>query len=163
MVLLFKGTSSGRRFYYMDWLGIGVLVIGVALLGLVFVLIKPLNKLAGVFNGLQKTVDQLPEQVGDVMTQAKDTLETGNSTLHQVNDQVKQLSPLFYIVGDAGRATQHVSSTMVDRVMSVKEGTSEGNDFIQRNHLEGWYGLATLGYFIYQKRKSLSNNRININ
>ncbi|MUV38866.1 hypothetical protein JNUCC1_02737 [Lentibacillus sp. JNUCC-1] len=137
----------------MDWSGIGLLILGIAALIIAIMLIKPLIKLAGVFDGLQNTTDKLPEQIDGVMTQAKSTLESSDKTLNQVNDQVEKLTPLFDIVGDAGRATQHVSSSMADAVMKVKTDTSEGHEFTRRNHLEGWYGIATLGYYIFKKRK----------
>jgi uncharacterized protein YoxC len=138
----------------MDWLGIGVTVIGVAFLVLVIVLIKPLNKLAGVLGGLQKTTDNLPTQVEDMMSQAKDAMQSGNDTLSQINTQIKELSPIFHTIGDAGRATNHLSASIADKVMNVKTDTAEGRSFITKHDLEGLYGLGTLIYYIVQKRKS---------
>lgn len=138
----------------MDWIGIGVTVIGVAFLVLVIVLIKPLNKLAGVLGGLQKTTDNLPIQVDEMMSQAKDALQTGNDTLSQINTQIKELSPIFHTLGDAGRATNHLSTSIADKVMNVKTDTAEGRSFITKHDLEGLYGLGTLIYYIVQKRKS---------
>lgn len=128
----------------MDWLGIGVTVIGVAFLVLVIVLIKPLNKLAGVLGGLQTTTDNLPTQVDEMMSQAKDALQTGNDTLSQINTQIKELSPIFHTIGDAGRATNHLSTSIADKVMNVKTDTAEGRSFITKHDLEGLYGLGTL-------------------
>lgn len=143
----------------MDWLGIGVLVIGIAFFVLVIRLIKPINKLAGVFSSLQKTTDELPEQINEVTTQAKEAISASKDVLQQVNDQVKELSPIFYIVGDAGRATNHLSSSMVDAVMKIKTSTTEASEFTERNKLEGFYGALTLGYFIFQKSSALSKEK----
>lgn len=143
----------------MIWLGIGIIIVGIAFLALVFLLIKPLNKLAGVLSSLQKTTDGLPQSMNEITTQVKETLGAGKDTLQQVNKQVKELSPIFYIVGDAGRATNQLSSSMVDAVMKMKDSTTEASDFTERNKLEGLYGALTLGYFIFQKGKQLSKER----
>ncbi|PAV27856.1 hypothetical protein CIL05_19435 [Virgibacillus profundi] len=143
----------------MDWLGIGVLVIGVALLVLVILLIKPLNKLAGVFANLQKTTDELPQTVVDVTSQAKEAIGAGTDTLKQINTQLKELSPLFYIVGDVGRATNQMSSSMVDAVTKMESKTTAANDLTHRKNLEGLYGALTLGFFIFQKSRELAKER----
>ncbi|MFD2627658.1 DUF948 domain-containing protein [Oceanobacillus kapialis] len=138
----------------MDWLGIGVTVIGVAFLILVIVLIKPLNKLANVLGGLQKTTDNLPAQVDDMMSQTKNALQSGNDTLAQINSQIKELSPIFHTIGDAGRATNHLSTSIADKVMKVKTETAEGSSFITKHDLEGLYGLGTLIYYVVQQQKN---------
>lgn len=143
----------------MVWIGIGVLVIGIAFFAFVILLIKPINKLTGVLSSLQKTTDALPEQMMEVTTQAKEAINAGKDTLQQVNDQVKELSPLFYIVGDAGRATNHLSTSMVDAVMKLKTSTTEASEFTERYKLEGFYGALTLGYFIFQKSRALSKEQ----
>lgn len=148
-----------RRKIEMIWLGIGIIIVGIAFFALVFLLIKPLNKLAGVLSSLQKTTDGLPQSMNEITTQVKETLGAGKDTLQQVNIQVKELSPIFYIVGDAGRATNQLSSSMVDAVMKMKDSTTEASDFTERNKLEGLYGALTLGYFIFQKGKQLSKER----
>ncbi|EQB34527.1 hypothetical protein M948_20930 [Virgibacillus sp. CM-4] len=138
----------------MDWLGIGVSIIGVALLILVLLLIRPLNKLAAVLSNLQKSTKNLPNQVEDLTSQARDTLSAGNDTLQTVNKQVKELSPIFYMLGNATRAANHASSSMADVVMKVREDKSEGNVFTSRNQLEGLYGMMTLVYFMIQTSKN---------
>ncbi|WP_100012733.1 DUF948 domain-containing protein [Lentibacillus sediminis] len=140
----------------MDWLGIGVIVIGVAFLGLVVLLVKPLNNLAGVLSNLQKTTDDLPQQVTDITTQTKDVMNTSKDTLNSLNNQVKELSPLFYIVGDAGRAANHVSASMADAVTKMETRTQNASDLTHRKNLEGVYGALTLGYFLYQKRNKMT-------
>ncbi|GAB3069791.1 DUF948 domain-containing protein [Virgibacillus ainsalahensis] len=141
----------------MDWLGIGVLVIGVAFLVLVLLLIKPLNKLSGVFGNLQKTTDDLPQTVNDITSQTKEALGAGVDTLYQVNNQVKELSPLFYIVGDAGRATNHLSTSMVNAVTKMETKTQDASDLTHYKNLEGIYGALTLGYMLFQKRNDFTS------
>ncbi|MEC5425979.1 DUF948 domain-containing protein [Virgibacillus sp. C22-A2] len=138
----------------MDWLGIGVLVIGLAFLVLVLLLIKPLNRLAGLFGSLQKTTDHLPQQVEEITTQAKAVLGSGNDALNQINNQVKELSPLFYIAGDIGRATNQMFASLAEAVIKMERTTAEANDLTHRKNLEGLYGVLTLGYYVFQRSKS---------
>ncbi|ASK61583.1 general stress protein [Virgibacillus phasianinus] len=137
----------------MDWLGIGVLIIGIAFAVLVLILIKPLNNLGNMLFSITKTTDELPQNINVIIDQTKGTLATSRETLASVNDQVKELSPLFYIVGDVGRSTQKLSSKLVDVSESMKSNTESGKNFIDRHDLEGLYGVLTLGYYLAQKRK----------
>ncbi|MGJ9460338.1 DUF948 domain-containing protein [Oceanobacillus sp. CF4.6] len=147
----------------MIWVGIGLIIIGIAFMALVVFLIKPLNNLAGVFSSLQKTTDELPKTVDEITLQATKTMGTSVETLDQVNNQVKELSPLFHIVGDAGRATNQLTSTMVNAVDDMKVNTQNGNDFATRKNLEGFYGALTLGYILFQKNKEMKNEKNTIN
>ncbi|MBM7601835.1 uncharacterized protein YoxC [Virgibacillus halotolerans] len=143
----------------MLWVGIGLVIIGIAFFGLVMLLVKPLNKLAAVFSSLQVTTDQLPQNINEVITEVTETIGSGKDTLHMVNEQLKELSPMLHIIGDAGRATNHLSSSMVDAVMRLETSTTEASEFTHRNRLEGLYGALTLGYFFFQKGKEFSNER----
>ncbi|MFC4025595.1 DUF948 domain-containing protein [Oceanobacillus longus] len=147
----------------MIWVGIGLIIIGIAFMALVVFLIKPLNNLAGVFSSLQKTTDELPKTVDEITLQATKTMSTSVETLYQVNNQVKELSPLFHIVGDAGRATNQLTTTMVNAVDDMKVNTQNGNDFATRKNLEGFYGALTLGYILFQKNKEMKNEENTIN
>lgn len=138
----------------MIWIGIGVILIGVALLIGAILLIKPLNNLSGVLGNLQKTTETLPEDVQEITAQTKTAIGSGINTLHQVNDQVKELSPIFYIIGDAGRATNQVTSSMLAAVDEMKAKTQSSNDLAREKNLEGLYGALTLGYFLFQRGKA---------
>lgn len=139
----------------MDWLGIGVLLIGVALLILVIVLIKPLSRLSNVLASVQKTTDDLPEKLTDVTGQAKTVLQTGNETIANVNDQVHQVSPVFHVVHDIGEASRELTSAALDKTMAFKQQTSDAKDFSQRKKYEGLYGLLSLIYYFSQKKDAL--------
>ncbi|WP_249872596.1 DUF948 domain-containing protein [Oceanobacillus saliphilus] len=139
----------------MIWVGIGLIIIGIALMALVMFLIKPLNNLAGVFSSLQKTTDELPKTVENITSQTTKTLGTSVETLQQVNNQIKELSPLFHIIGDAGRATNQLTSSMVDAVDDMKLNTQRGKNITTGKNLEGFYGALTLGYLLFQKNKEM--------
>ena len=141
----------------MDWLGIGVLVIGVALLILVFILIKPLNKLTGILENLQQTTEKLPNKLTEVTGQATTVLHTGNETIENVNNQVKEFQPLFQIVGDVGEASQQLTATALDKTMSLKQNTTAANDLSQRKQYEGIFGLLSVFFYLSQKRKDIKN------
>lgn len=138
----------------MDWLGIGVLIIGIAFAGLVLVLIKPLNKLGNLLFSVQRTTDELPHNIDLLTDRAKDAMQSGTEALTNVNNQVKELSPLFYIIGDVGRSTQKLSSSLVDATAKMKVNTEDGKNFNNNNNLEGVYGALTLGYYLAQRRKA---------
>lgn len=132
----------------MLWIGIGILIIGLALLILSIVLIKPLFKLAGVLGSVQKTTDALPQHLGDLTSQATNAITTGTDTLHKVNSQIEKLTPLFTMVGDVGRATNKLSSSISKKVNKV-DGTMEDRPSVT---LEGFYGLIALIYLLFKKK-----------
>ena len=145
----------------MVWIGIGLIIIGLALLALVGVLIKPLTKASAVLNDVKQTTKNLPETVNGVTTQVNEVLHTGVDTLQQVNLQLKELTPIFYLVGDVGRATQQLSSNMVNAVEDFEE--KEPPSLTSRKNLEGLYGAVTLGMMIFQKAKEFSDERKVVN
>src|SRR5699024_7195974 len=141
----------------MIWIGIGLIIIGLVLLALVVMLIKPLTKLSSALDDVKKTTKDLPETVNSITVQVNDGLSTGLDTLQQINIQLKELTPIFYLVGDVGRTTQQLSSKMVT-VVEDFEG-NESTSFASRKNLEGLYGAATLGAMIFQKAKTFSKER----
>ncbi|MGP4069166.1 DUF948 domain-containing protein [Halobacillus sp. B29] len=139
----------------MDYLGIGVLIIGIAFAIVSIFLIKALNNLANVLGGVRKTVDQLPEQLDSVMKETSNVLNNGNDTLADVNEKIRALSPLFYIVGDIGESSRKLTSSLVDMTHSMKESTHEGEQKINEEGWRGIYGALALTYYLTQKRKEL--------
>ncbi|GAA0325020.1 DUF948 domain-containing protein [Oceanobacillus oncorhynchi subsp. oncorhynchi] len=140
-----------------DWilivLGIGAVLIGVGLLAVAAFLFLKLGGAGKLIASAQKTTDQLPEQVEGITSQITDVLKTGNETLQQVNQQIKELSPLFYLVGDAGRATHNLSSSVLKTANQLQETTEEANMTIANKNLQGIYGLATIGYFLVKQNR----------
>jgi uncharacterized protein YoxC len=141
----------------MIWVGIGLIIIGIALLALAVILIKPLNKAASVLSDVKKTTEDLPGTVNDISTQAKEALNTGVDTVQQINMQLKELTPIFYLVGDVGRATQQLSSNMVDAVYDFEKRETES--FASRRNLEGLYGAATLVVMAVQKAREYNQEK----
>lgn len=141
----------------MTWVGIGLIIIGIALLGLVGVLIKPLTKATAVLSDIKKTTKDLPETVNGITTQVNEALDTGVDTIQQINLQLKELTPIFYLVGDVGRTTQQLSSKMVHTVEDFEQ--TEPESFVSRKNLESLYGAFTLGAMIFQKAKEMNRNR----
>lgn len=139
----------------MDWLGIGVFVIGLAFLIFVVMLLKPLSKLSDILESVQKTTDQLPETLTDITGQATTVLHTSNQTIGNVNNQVAEISPLFHTVGEVGEAAREFSSAALDRTIAFKEKTSEAHEFSRRKKYEGLYGLLSFLVFFSQKRNEI--------
>lgn len=141
----------------MIWVGIGLIIIGIALFALTGILIKPLNKVAAILSDVKETTKELPETVKDISGQANEALHTGVDTLQQINVQLKELTPIFYLVGDVGRATHELSSNMVNAVEEFEQ--KETGTFATRKNLESLYGAATLGMMIFQKAREFNNER----
>lgn len=144
----------------MDWLGIGVLIIGIAFLILVFVLIKPLMKLTTVLESLQITTDQLPTILTDVTGQATEVFKKGNETLVNVNNQVKEINPLFQIVNDAGEASRDFSEMALEKTFTLKKKTSEAKEFTQRKRFQGLYGLLAFVYYLSQRKEIIKEQLV---
>lgn len=139
----------------MTLIGIGVLLIGVAFVILAVFIGHALNNLAGVLGGIDKTVQQLPNQLDGIFKETGNMISESNNTLVDVNDKLHQLSPLFYIMGDVGNATRKFSSSLVDVTDSLKSKTDGGKDVSADNKLGGLYGSFALGYYWLKKRKEM--------
>lgn len=140
----------------MDWLGIGVLIIGVALFILVLVLISPLAKLATVLDSVKKSTDRLPKILEDNATEANNALKNVNTTLENVNEQINAVHPLFHIVEDAGLASRQVSAKWLDQATALKEQSSEASAFAERQKYEGLYGVLSFGFYLFQNKEAFT-------
>ncbi|MBH0230315.1 DUF948 domain-containing protein [Halobacillus yeomjeoni] len=141
----------------MDFLGIGVLIIGIAFAVVSIFIIKALNNLAKVLGGVNKTVEQLPEQLDSVMKETSNVIHNSNDTLADVNEKIRALSPLFYIVGDIGESSRKLTSSLVDMTYSMKNSTHEGEQKVNEEGWRGIYGALALSYYLIQRRKALKS------
>ncbi|SIS40143.1 DUF948 domain-containing protein [Salimicrobium flavidum] len=142
----------------MDYLGIGVLIIAIAFAIIAIFLVRTLNNLADVLKGVDRTVDELPSQLDNVMNETTDILKNSNVALADVNEKLRALSPLFYIVGDVGESSRQLSSSLVDVTHALKKNTTEGEDKVGEQGWNGLYGALALSYYLVQKRKALKEN-----
>lgn len=140
----------------MDWLGIGVLIIGIAFAILVIYLLKPIKKLASVLGSLQQTTDRLPKVLDDVTSQATTVLQASNTTLANVNQQVTDISPVFHIIGDVGKEAEKFTSVALDKTTSLKQQTTGAKEFVTSKKYEGIFGLLSFLFFLSQKRHEIS-------
>ncbi|MCF6408161.1 DUF948 domain-containing protein [Pseudalkalibacillus salsuginis] len=138
----------------MDLVGIGVLIIGLAFVVLTIFLARVLHNLTDVIKGVNHTVQQLPGQLDKVTKQTGELIDTSKDTLVDVNEKLRALSPLFYIVGDIGETTRKLSSSLVDVTNTVKKNTSEGTEITRKRDLSGLYGAISLGYYWKQKHNT---------
>lgn len=139
----------------MTLTGVGVIIIGLALLVIAIFVAHALNNLAGVLKGVEKTVDRLPNQLDDIFKETGQLIGESHETLADVNTKLEQLSPLFYIVGDVGNVTRRFSSSLVDVTDTLKSRTEAGKDMADKNQLGGLYGGFALGYYWLKKRKQM--------
>lgn len=141
----------------MSLAGLGVLIIGFAFLVLAFFLAKTLSNLASILDGIDKTVEQLPNQIDEMVKETTSLIQHGNETLVDVNEKLRGLSPLFYIVGDMGEASRKLSSSLVDVSSSLKNKTADDIRPKRQKLLSGAYGSFALGYYWLSKRKELNS------
>lgn len=139
----------------MTWVGIGLIIIGIALLALSIFLVKPLAKVSSILSDLKKTTKDLPQVAENTTREVNDALHTGVDTLKEINGQLKELTPIFHLVGDVGRATHQIASNMVNAV----EDFERKETIASRKNLEGLYGLVTLSIILFQKLRGYSKER----
>ncbi|RYG72817.1 DUF948 domain-containing protein [Lentibacillus lipolyticus] len=114
----------------MSLTGIGVILIGVALLIIAVYAAWTLNNLANVLRGMEKTVEHLPDQLDDLFRETGTALNQTNQTISEVNDKLRTLSPLFYLVRDVGEASRKLTSPLArfSASMNKKWGNHEQQD-----------------------------------
>lgn len=139
----------------MDWIGIGVLIIGIAFAVLVVILIKPVRKLGDVLDGVEKTTNKLPDVLDDLTAQTSEVMHTGNSTIHNVNEQVQKLNPLFNIIEDTGQATRQLTLSALEKTNTLKAQTSSAATFTRREKYEGIYGILAFIFFLSERKKDI--------
>lgn len=139
----------------MDWLGIGVLIIGIAFAGLTLLLIKPIRKLTEALDGVKQVSERLPQLVDDLSHQTTEVMQSSNATFATVNEQVKEVSPLFHMIGDTGEATRKLTLSALGKANGLKSNTSEASEFTRREKYEGLYGLLSFIYFLSERKNRL--------
>jgi uncharacterized protein YoxC len=136
----------------MGLLEIGVLIIGIAFGVLVLFLIKPIKKLTDVLENLKNTTEKLPESFVTITDQTTSVLQEGNKTIENLNDQVKELRPIFEIVGDVGEASQELTHSTLQKTIALKQKTSDAVEFTNRKQYEGLFGLLSMIYYLSQNK-----------
>jgi uncharacterized protein YoxC len=136
----------------MGLLEIGVLIIGIAFGVLVLFLIKPIKKLTDILENLKNTTEKLPESFVTITDQTASVLQEGNKTIENLNDQVKELRPIFEIVGDVGEASQELTHSTLQKTIALKQKTSDAVEFTNRKQYEGLFGLLSMIYYLSQNK-----------
>lgn len=139
----------------MDFIGIGVLLMGIACLVLAIYLARVLNNFANVISGVDKTVEQLPEQLDNILNETGNLIHHSNETLSDVNEKLGTLTPIFHIVGDIGESTRTLSSSLVDVTKSAKRKLDKTDPEVQKKRLGGVYGSLALSHYLYHSRQEL--------
>lgn len=145
----------------MDWLGIGVLIIGIAFAVLTFLLIKPIRKLSETLDGVKQVSDRLPQLVDELSSQTVEVMQSSNATIANVNEQVKEISPLFHIVGDTGEATRQLTLSALGKTNTLKSKTSDASEFTKREKYEGIYGILSFIFFLSERKNHLKGSQRN--
>lgn len=109
----------------MTLTGIGVILIGIAFLVLAIYLAWTLNNLANILRGIEKTVEPLPDQLDDIFRETGSLINHTNDTLSDVNEKLRTLSPLFYMLGDVGEMSRKLTTPLSKFNVSRKKKTEE--------------------------------------
>ncbi|KGP92148.1 general stress protein [Pontibacillus chungwhensis BH030062] len=141
----------------MTLVGIGVLIIGIAFAIISIFVARTLNNLAHVLNGVDETVKKLPEQLDGVMNQTAEVLGQSKDTLADVNEKIRTLSPLFYIIGDVGESSRKLTSSLVDMTSSLKKNTKDGRTVVNEENLRGLYGAIAFSYFLTKRKRAMKD------
>ena len=141
----------------MDWLGIGVLIIGIAFAVITFLLIKPLRKATDALEGVRQATDRLPQLVDDLSKQSTTVMKTSNTTIANVNKQVKEVTPFFQVIGDTGNAARKLTVAALEKSNALKTQTGTASNFTNREKYEGIYGILSFIYFLSQRKNQLKN------
>jgi len=140
----------------LDWAGIGVLIIGIAFAILTFFLIKPLRKLSDALDGVKQTTDRLPHVVDDLSKQTTEMMQLSSTTISNVNEQVKEVSPFFHILGDTGEATRKLTHAALVKANALKTETDRASNFTKQEKYEGIYGILSFIFFLSERKKENS-------
>ncbi|PRO66220.1 DUF948 domain-containing protein [Alkalicoccus urumqiensis] len=137
----------------MDWLGIGVLVLAIAIFIGVLFLRPVLTKLAETLGNTAETVSTLNKSLGEITSETTLILYNTNETLVDVNDKIGKLNPLFDIVHDTGEAAHHLTATMASYTSVKHDRAQEGVNYINKKDLEGILRGAAFVYYLRQVKK----------
>lgn len=139
----------------MDWLGIGILLIGIAFSVLVFILIKPVGKLSDTLDEVKLATNRLPKAIDNLSMQATEVMNTSNITIQNVNNQVKKMTPFFHVIGVAGEATHQLTLAALKKTNRLNTRTTTATGFTKREKYEGIYGIISFIFFLTQRSKEL--------
>lgn len=130
----------------MIWLGIGLCIIGLALLIISVIAIKPLKRLSDVLGSLKQTTDELPKTVNEVTSQTTAAMETGVDVLHDVKGKLNDLQPVFHIVGKFGRTANSLTQ---------KAGSITKTPFFQNavKNTKGLLGIVAVLLLLFNNKK----------
>ncbi|WP_432355515.1 DUF948 domain-containing protein [Sporosarcina sp. A2] len=139
----------------MSLAGIGVLLIGVAFLILAIYIARVLNGVAGMLGGVNKTLDQLPDQLDGVLGETGQLIRHSNDALSDVNVKLGNLTPMFQVVGDVGNTTRNLTSSLHNVTDATKRKVDGVDENTRNKSIGGLYGTAALGYFAIRKSKAM--------
>ncbi|SDN79927.1 DUF948 domain-containing protein [Alkalicoccus daliensis] len=137
----------------MDWLGIGVFILAIAIFVGVLLLIPVLKKLTDTLGNTADTVSTLNKSLGEITSETTLILYNTNETLVDVNDKIGKLNPLFDIIHDTGEAAHHLTGTLASYTSVKHDRAESGISFIDRKNLEGIMRGAAFIYYLRQVKK----------
>lgn len=137
----------------MDLAGIGVFLIGLAFLITAIFFARVLFRFSNMLNGVEQTVQEMPKQMNGILKETGDLIHHSQRTLADANEKMAALTPLFHIVGDVGKSTRKLTSSLVDVTEAAKKKVERVEDSNQKKRLGNVYGTVALSYYLWKKKK----------
>ncbi|KMK77309.1 DUF948 domain-containing protein [Alkalihalobacillus pseudalcaliphilus] len=137
----------------MEWLGIGVFIIALALAVGIGFLIPVLNKLTKTLDQTAQVIGQAEKSITEVTGEVKLVLYNTNETLLDVNQKVRKLDPIFDTIEDAGNASHHLTSTLAHFTEEKMNHVKTGVDVTKQKNVKGFVRAVAFIYYLRKKKK----------
>lgn len=139
----------------MSLSGLGVLIIGIAFVILAVILGRMLLKAASTLKSADVIAQRMPQQVYRVMDETADMMRYGNDALQDLNTKMRELTPLFYLVGDLGNSTESASLWVQQQAQKLNRESDELSAETESKIGNNAYGSIALVMYLLKKRKEL--------
>jgi uncharacterized protein YoxC len=135
---------------------ISVAVIAVAVIALVFFLIKTLQSLRQTLHQVNETLFSARKQLNDLGGEARQVIHHARELSADVHTKIESLNPLFQSVANVGSALERVTTPLnqgAAPVISVNEFEAEAGPTSQSDTVVEVIEWAALGLDLWQKFK----------
>jgi len=139
----------------MNLSGLGVLIIGIAFVILAIILGRIMLKAASALKSADILAQQTPKQIYRVMDETSDIMRYGNDALQDLNTKMRELSPLFYLVGDLGNSTESASLWVQQQAQKLNRESDELSAETENKIGNNAYGSIALVMYLLKKRKEI--------
>jgi len=139
----------------MSLSGLGVLIIGIAFIILAVILGRIMLKAASTLKSADVIALRMPKQVYRVLDETADTMRYGNDALQDLNTKMREMTPLFYLVGDLGNSTESASLWVQQQALKLNRESDELSAETENKIGNNAFGSIAIVMYLLKKRKEL--------